>query len=64
MSTQLADSRAGGTFVSGNGPDLVRAVLAILENLPLHTTAAEELGQRFREYHNPQNFMKSLMRVE
>lgn len=63
MSTQLGESRAGETFISGNAQDLVRAVLAAVSNISVHTEAANELGKRFREYHNPTSFIKQLMKI-
>ena len=61
MSEQLGESEAGATFQSGSVPDLSRAVIGVLGNLDAHTRAATELGQKFREYHNPENFLASLM---
>lgn len=60
MSTQLAGSPAGITFVSGNLQDCARAVRELITNLPAHAEAAAEIGKRFREYHNPANFISAL----
>ncbi len=64
MSVQLNGSRAGEAFTSGNTQDFARAVLTVVSNLPLHTGAAEDLGRRFREFHNPQSFIKRLMQIQ
>ncbi len=61
MSAQLGDSQAGVTFASGNVQELARAVMGALANLLAHTKAAESLGERFRRYHNPRNFILHLM---
>ncbi len=63
MSAQLGDSQAGATFVSGNVQDLSRAVTAALTNLPCHAMAAQKLGDQFRQYHEPRNFVHSLMKT-
>jgi glycosyltransferase involved in cell wall biosynthesis len=62
MSTQLGSSGAGRTFVSGNSGDLTSALLGVLQNHAQHAEAAQALGQKFREYHNPENFIRQLMR--
>jgi glycosyltransferase involved in cell wall biosynthesis len=61
MSRQLGDSRAGATFASGSAQDLARAVRAAVAVLAVHTTAAAALGARFREFHNPRNFLHHVM---
>lgn len=61
MSRQLVDSAAGVTFASGKADDLARAVQTMLKNLPAHTAAATKLGQTFRAFHNPANFVRALM---
>ncbi len=61
MALQLNHSPAGVTFNSGQPADLARAVHSALQNLPAHTTAAAELGQKFRAFHNPENFLTQLM---
>ena len=62
MSTQLGNSGAGKTFVSGNATDLVNAVLAVLQDPARYAKAAEEFGRTFREYHNPANFVRELLK--
>jgi glycosyltransferase involved in cell wall biosynthesis len=61
MSAQFGKIRAGETFESGNGKDLVRAVVTTLENLPAYARAAALLGAEFRAYHNPETFVAHLV---
>ncbi|MBI5381628.1 MAG: glycosyltransferase [Opitutae bacterium] len=61
MSAQLGESGAGVTFVSGNTQDFVRAVQTVVADLPRYAAAAAALGQKFRAYHNPANFLQRLM---
>lgn len=61
MTAQLGDSPAGVGFVSGSPPDFVRAVQVALADLPRRQQAAAELGRRFREFHNPENFLRQLL---
>jgi|GEM_PF-5082776 len=61
MAIQLGNSLAGETFESGDGVDLARAVRLVVANISKYSKAAEALGKRFREYHNPQNFIQQLM---
>ncbi|ATC65877.1 hypothetical protein CMV30_19055 [Nibricoccus aquaticus] len=61
MSIQLGTSGAGKTFSSGNVGDFVAAVLAVLQNHATYATAAQELGCKYREYHNPENFVRQLV---
>jgi glycosyltransferase involved in cell wall biosynthesis len=63
MSRELGASGAGTTFVSGQAQDFARAVRAALDNLPHHAGAAQELGRKYREFHNPTGFLKSLVRT-
>jgi glycosyltransferase involved in cell wall biosynthesis len=63
MSLQLGLSDAGVTFISGNIPSLVHAVRSVMANYPRHRIAAEQLGAKFREYHNPRTFIGRLMRT-
>ena len=63
MSAQLGESQAGVTFQSGQFQDLIRAVLSAVSNLTRHKLAAHELGRKFREYHNPINFIRKIMRT-
>ncbi len=60
MSQQLQDTPAGGTFHSGDGSDLGRALRAMLSALPAHARAAAELGRTFRDFHNPASFLRHL----
>jgi glycosyltransferase involved in cell wall biosynthesis len=62
MSGLLGQSAAGVTFRSGQAQDFSRAVLSILADLPQRTAAAEALGRQFREFHNPANFLRELLR--
>ncbi|HRE80635.1 MAG TPA: glycosyltransferase, partial [Opitutaceae bacterium] len=61
MSVMLGDSEAGSQFHSGDAADLVRAVLATITRLAVHREAAKQLGQRFRNEHNPDRFVRKLM---
>lgn len=61
MSTQLGNSGAGRTFLSGNAGDLVGAVVTAIQNHAALAEAAQELGKKFREFHNPENFVRRLM---
>jgi len=63
MSAQLGESQAGVAFESGQFQDLIRAILSAVSNITRHKLAAQELGRKFREYHNPLNFIRKIMRT-
>ena len=61
LSGQLGESKAGVTFLSGNAQDFVRAAKVAVAQLPALTTAAGVAGKRYRELHNPRNFLRCLL---
>jgi glycosyltransferase involved in cell wall biosynthesis len=63
MSGLLENSGAGKTFVSGDSGSLVNALTELLREYASYSESAYKLGESFRAFHNPQNFVRELMKV-